>query len=296
MTSELTQKKSISQFLADPNVSKAIEDSLKNRSQQFVTSVISLVSANPKLAECDRKSLLSACMTAAALNLPINQNLGFAYIIPYKDQAQFQMGFKGFIQLALRSGLFTRINVSDVKEGELKSIDRLSGDIDFVWADEGREKLKTIGYVAYFKLNNGFEKSHYMTSEELKAHGVKFSQTAKKGFGLWVDDFDAMAKKTVLKLLISKYAPMNSELQEATLKDQAIIVDDQIQYVDNQAELPEEVSRTKEIARIIKHISDSKTTGELEKCKQAAMDTADDDVIDAYITKEGELLADEVKV
>lgn len=282
----------ISQYINSTNVIKSIKTVLKDRTAQFTTSVISLASSNEKLKDCDKKSLLGACLTAASLNLPINQNLGFAYIIPYTDRksgmtiAQFQMGYKGFIQLAQRSGQFKTINVSDVKEGEIKGINRLTGEIEFSWTEENRESLKTIGFVGYLKLTNGFEKSLYMTNEELKKHGVRFSQTMRKGYGLWVDDFDAMAKKTVIKLLLSKYAPLTTEMAKAQEVDQAVIEEDQIKYLDNKIETPDEISEEKERQRLIKYIKDCKTLEELEMCKDSLQDN---EVFELYIEKEKEL-------
>jgi len=221
------------------------------------------------------------------MDLPINQNLGFAYIIPYKGNAQFQMGYKGFIQLAQRSGQFKTINVSDVRTGEITKIDRLSGEIQFEWKED-RLKLPVIGYVGYMELTNGFKKTLYMTIEELKAHGLRFSQTMKKGFGLWTSDFDAMASKTVIKLLLAKYAPLTVDMQTAQLADQAIIKgQDEFEYTDNVPELPEEVAKEKEKERLKKHINDSKSVKELNKCLEFL---ADDETKKLYQEKLKELL------
>ena len=187
------------------------------------------------LAGCKPESVLTAALTAASLDLPINQNLGFAYLIPYKNKGgevcQFQMGYKGFIQLAQRSGYYKTINATDVREGEMTGFDRLSGELSFEWLDDAeRSKAKVVGYVAYFQLLNGFEKSLFMTTEELEKHAMKYSKNyAKYKTGLWADNFDSMAKKTVLKLLISKFGPLNTQLEDAIQKDQT--ADDE--YVDN---------------------------------------------------------------
>ena len=142
----------ITQYVNQDSVANNIQQVLKDRTPQFITSIVSLVNSNEKLKACDKKSVLGACLVAASLDLPINQNLGFAFIIPYKDQAQFQMGYKGYIQLAMRSGQFKTINVTDVKEGEIKGNNRLSGEIEFEWiAESEREKVKTVGFVAYIK-------------------------------------------------------------------------------------------------------------------------------------------------
>jgi len=170
-------------------------------------------------------------MMAAALDLPINPNLGFAYIIPYGNQAQFQVSYRGLIQLCLRSGQFKTISVTPVYEGQLIENNPLTGykfDFNVKISD------KVIGYCSYFSLINGFEKSLYMTVDEITAHGKKYSKTF--GSGVWKTDYNAMAQKTCLKLLLSKYAPMSIEMQKAIIADQAVIknVEDmEVEYVDN---------------------------------------------------------------
>lgn len=248
-------KLSVQQYVRADAVQQRISSLLDKRAPQFTTSLVTAVNENAKLAECDPQSVVNAALTAASMDLPINQNLGFAYLIPYKtkvkkvtkdgktvfveqDVCQFQMGYKGFIQLAQRSGYYKTINAEEVKEGEIVKVDRLSGEIEFNWIedDEKREKAKTVGYVAYFKLLGGFEKTLYWSAEKCQAHAKKYSKNyAKYGSGLWKDDFDSMAKKTVLKLLISKYGPLNTQLQEAIIKDQTI----DGEYEDNPSRKPD---------------------------------------------------------
>lgn len=229
MTNEVTR------YIKDENVGKRINELLKDRAPQFTTTLMAALNSNKALNSCEPQSVLTAALTAASMDLPINQNLGFAYLIPYKnkdgDVCQFQMGYKGFIQLAQRSGYYKTINATEVREGEIAKIDRLSGEIEFEWIedDKEREKAKVVGYVAYFKLLNGFEKSLYWSVEKCKAHATRFSKSFKFGGGLWKDDFESMAIKTVLKQLISKYGPLNTQLQEAIAKDQTI----NGEYIDN---------------------------------------------------------------
>ncbi len=284
---------SIGQYIAQEPVKKAMSDILGDRTPQFVTSVVSLVNTNTKLQECDKQSLFNACLTAAALDLPINQNLGFAYVIPYNDRklgmvAQFQMGYKGFIQLAQRSGQVQTINSTDVREGEIKNHDLLTGEIEFDWITENREKKPIIGFVAYFKLLSGFEKSLYMSAIDIKKHGVKYSQTAKKGYGLWVDDFNAMAKKTVTKLLLSKYAPLNANIVQALTYDQAVIKDD-ITYIDNIQEDPQYIAAKKDEDRLINAIMEAKTLKDLKACEIAVNGQDNPDVFDIYKQREEQL-------
>ena len=229
MTNEVTR------YIKNENVGKRINELLKDRAPQFTTTLMAALNSNKALNSCEPQSVLTAALTAASMDLPINQNLGFAYLIPYKnkdgDVCQFQMGYKGFIQLAQRSGYYKTINATEVREGEIAKIDRLSGEIEFEWIedDKEREKAKVVGYVAYFKLLNGFEKSLYWSVEKCKAHATRFSKSFKYGGGLWKDDFESMAIKTVLKQLISKYGPLNTQLQEAITKDQTI----NGEYIDN---------------------------------------------------------------
>jgi recombination protein RecT len=211
MTKDLT----VQQYVKSPDVMRRINDLLKDRAGDFIISLSSITNQNSLLAKCDPQSLVMGALTATAMRLPINPNLGFCYLIPYKNKddsytAQLQLGWKSFVQLAMRSNQFKTINVSDVREGEILGHDRLSGDIKFGWVEENREKLPVVGYVAYMALTNGFTKSLYMTVQELNTHSHKYSQTAKKGFGMWIDDFDSMACKTVIKLLLSKYAPLTT--------------------------------------------------------------------------------------
>jgi recombination protein RecT len=272
MSNDISIKpQSITDYLGSPAVQKNIENVLGERKAQFITSVASLVNSTEALQTVDRKSLFSACLTSASLDLPINPNLGFAYIIPYKNNktgevlAQFQMGYKGFIQLSMRSGQFKTINVTDVRDGEMVSNNRLSGEIEFKWIEDNRNSLPIVGFVSYMRLTNGFEKSLYMSVEDMTRHGVRYSKSMKKGYGLWKDDFEAMAKKTVLKLLLSKYAPMSTDMETATLVDQAVVTDEGYKYIDNEPINPTEIAVEKERQRVLKHINESNTLAQLNK-------------------------------
>ena len=217
-------------------------------------------------------SVYNAASVAAILDLPINQNLGFAYIVPYNESyrdeqgnwkkrqvAQFQMGYKGFIQLAQRSGQFKTISAAPIYEGQLVESNPLTG---FVFDFTKKMSDKVIGYAGYFQLLNGFEKTVYATVEELKAHGKKYSQTFKTDKGIWVDNFDAMATKTVIKLMLSKFAPLSIEMQKAITLDQGVIKDetgDDVQYIDH-----EEVVIDKEEERVKLLLSDCQTIEDVE--------------------------------
>lgn len=250
---EKTVTERINDLMTSEKVTEKFKNILGKRTQGFITSVMQVVTSNELLKKAEPASVYSAAATAAVLDLPINNNLGFAYIVPYKDKdgnsiAQFQMGYKGFIQLAQRSGLFKTISVTEVYEGQLIEENPLTG---FVF-DFTKAKSKTIvGYAAYFELLNGFSKTLYMTKETADAHGKKYSQVYRKGFGLWKTDFDTMAMKTVLKQLLSKYAPLSIEMQRAVISDQAVIKDVdtmEVDYVD--ANVQQEIEQTPEPAKI----------------------------------------------
>lgn len=212
---------------------KRFHEILGKKSAGFISSVLSVANSNLKNAE--PQSVLNAAVIAATLDLPINPNLGFAYIVPYGSQAQFQMGAKGFIQLAMRSGQYKTINVREVREGEIVKESKFTGEYEFGEATSD----EVVGYMAYFKLLNGFEKFFYMTKGELEAHGKKYSKNYN---GLWKSNFDSMAKKTVLKLALSKYGVLSIEMQMAQTFDQSVIKNDmvsnnveeaEIEYIDN---------------------------------------------------------------
>lgn len=193
---------------------------LGQKANAFIASLLSMYNANPALAAADPKSILASAMTAATLDLPINPNLAFAHLIPYKGVCQFQMGYRGFIQLAMRTGQYKTINATEVYEGELKSMNKFTGEMEF--APEGRKSDKIIGYVAYFKLVNGFEKYFYMTAEQLAAHGKKYSKTYSLPNGRWAVDPHSMSLKTVIKLLLNKYGILSVDLQRALVIDQSV--------------------------------------------------------------------------
>lgn len=248
-------------FFAKDSVRKKFEEMLGKRAPQFITSVLQIAASNELLQKADPMSIYNAAAVAATLDLPLNNNLGFAYIVPYnvkqkdnsfKVMAQFQMGYKGFIQLAQRSGQFKTISASPIYEGQLTDMNPLTG---FVFDFSKKKSDTVIGYASYFSLINGFEKTFFMTVEDINRHAGKFSQTFKKGFGLWKDEFDNMATKTVLKLLLSKFAPLSVEMQKAVLVDQGIIKDElgnQIEYTDH-----EEIKIDKEAERITLLIQDA---------------------------------------
>lgn len=240
-------------FFEQSFIKKRFEDLLGKRSSSFLTSVLQVVASNELLAKADPMSIFNASLMAATLDLPINNNLGFAYIVPYAGKAQFQLGYKGFIQLAQRSGQFKTISATPIYEGQLVESNPLTGfRFDFSVTSD-----KVIGFAAYFELLNGFQKTFYMPIDKMEAHGKKFSKTFEKNGSLWKTDFEGMGVKTVIKLLLSKYAPLSIEMQKAVIVDQAVINNEDatdITYIDN-----EDPEIDKEDERIIKMLRDCTT-------------------------------------
>ena len=264
-----TPKNPVKLLFDRPEVQAKFKELLGKRASSFCTSVLQIVASNALLKKADPNSIYQSAAVAATLDLPLNNNLGFAYIVPYNNKqpdgtiktvAQFQMGYKGFIQLAQRSGQFLTISSTPIYEGQLIEENPLTG---FVFDFKNRKSDLVIGYAAYFKLVNGFEKTLYMTVADLKKHGGKYSKTFGNKSGLWNQDFDAMASKTVIKLLLSKFAPLSIDMQRAVITDQALINDaetEDVTYIDN-----DEVEIDKEAERIALMIQDAKTPEQLKK-------------------------------
>lgn len=264
---------SFKNLIKDVNVKERFEEMLGNNATSFLLSMLNCVQNNEKLMECDPQSVLMAGAVAGTLALPVDPSLGMAYIIPYGKKAQFQIGYKGLIELGHRSQQFNKLNVSSVKEGELLNTNRLTGEFEFDWFQDQDERAskKTIGYVGYFRLLNGFSKSFYMTTTEIDKHAQKYSKSYKSPIGIWKKDPHAMSMKTVLKLLLDKYAPKSVELRKALRTDQAVIVDwegDSLDYQDNPIEEPktlDQLKEEKEMQRVIEHIENAETTEQLEE-------------------------------
>lgn len=203
----------IKSLLATPAIKKRFEEVLDKKAPQFMASIINLVNSEKQLQVVDQMSVVASCMVAASLDLPVDKNLGYAWVVPYSGRASFQMGYKGYIQLALRSGQYTAMNALEIYEGELVSWNRLSEKLEL---DFNKKKSDAIvGYAGYFELINGFKKTVYWTREEIEAHRVKFS---KSPFG-WKNDYDSMALKTVIRNMLSKWGILSIEMQSAYSED-----------------------------------------------------------------------------
>lgn len=253
-----TQGTGLQSVLQKTEIKKRFEEVMGKRAPAFTSSIISAVNANAQLKECNPMSVISAAMIAASIDLPINPSLGLSYIVPYKGSAQFQVGWKGFVQLALRSGQYKTIHASKVREGQLKTYNSFTGEMEF---SEHSTSDKAIGYLLYFKLLNGYEKYFYMTTEEIEAHAKKYSAAYKKNFGVWTENFDAMALKTVVKLGLSKYGVLSIDMQKAVEMDQAEVNEKgEAKYIDGEVVEKTEENETT-VDKLNKKIRDKKAEG-----------------------------------
>lgn len=228
MTNEVTVRPAltISQLAHSEKFANHIQKLLGSRSQQFMTSVLTLANSYVDLQQCDPNKVFNECLKAATLDLPLDQNLGFAYVLPYKDwrtgtvRPQFQMGYKGFIQLAMRSGEYETIGVREVYSNEFQGYDVFTGEEIIKFLPVSERGKEVIGYASFFITLKGFRKRLYMSNEDLDKHGAKYSKSYNNKNGIWKTEPDAMKKKTVLKLLLSRWGILSTQLAHAIEIDQ----------------------------------------------------------------------------
>ncbi len=251
-------KKLINNTLGDPK-----------RASKFIAAISSAVATNASLQQCDAGSILSGALLGEALNLSPSPQLGQYYLVPFKDKAQFQLGYKGYIQLAIRSGQYKDIDVIEVREGEYKGRDKITGkhQFEFIEDEVEREEKPIIGYMAYFEHLNGFYKNLYWSKEKMQKHALEYSQAyasdVKKGttYSFWSKDFNGMAFKTMLRQLISKWGIMSIDMQEALTKDMSVVKEDgTYDYIDNQpiVSVPTEEKINTEVAETTEKITEVK--------------------------------------
>lgn len=247
--------------------------------QRFISAVVSAVQTNPALQECTNQSILSAALLGESLKLSPSPQLGQYYMVPFNDKdrgkvAQFQLGYKGYIQLAIRSGQYKKLNVIAIKTGELVKFDPLNEEIEvkLIEDEEQREAAETIGYYAMFEYTNGFRKALYWSKKKMEAHALKYSQgyknDKKKGtaYTFWSKDFDGMAYKTMLRQLISKWGIMSIDMVAALDADMAVINEDGTKdYVENDPDIIIQPEPEQEAA-VVDH-----TTGEVVSDVQTAL-------------------------
>jgi recombination protein RecT len=239
MENKPVQQNTLKSILSQESVKKRFEEILKSKASSFTANLAVMVNNNEMLKKCDTTSVISAAIIAASLDLSLDPNLGMAALVPFAGKAQFQIMYKGLIQLSIRTGQYSRIGVTEIYKGQLKSENPLTGEYEF---DFSVKSDVIIGFAAYFKLSNGFEKTEYWSIDKTKAHGKKFSQTFKKDYGLWKDDFSSMGKKTVIKSLLNTWGVKSIEMQQAIKFDQSTIKTDETyqelepEYIDNTQE------------------------------------------------------------
>lgn len=242
------QKTGLTAYLTNDAVKRQINNVVGGKNgDRFIASIVSAVQVNSDLQECTNPSILSAALLGESLKLSPSPQLGQYYMVPFRNnkkgckEAQFQLGYKGYIQLAIRSGQYKKLNVLAIKDGELVRFDPLNEEIEVNLIDdeEVREEAKTIGYYAMFEYTNGFRKAMYWSKKKMEAHALKYSKgcAAKKGYTFWEKDFDGMAYKTMLRQLISKWGIMSIDMQNAMESDMAVIHEDGTKdYVDTVSE------------------------------------------------------------
>jgi len=257
------------------NVQQRFEKLLGKKAPGFITSVLQVVQNSGSLSKANPQTVLNAAATAAALDLPINPNLGFAWIVPYKGQAQFQLGWRGYVQLALRTGQYERMNVTQVYENQFNSWNAMTEELDADFSIEGTGEV--VGYVAYFRLINGYEKTSFWSKAKVEAHAKKYSQSYGRRGVPWSDLFDEMALKTVLKNTLSKWGIMSIELQTAQLADQSIQVEEgEYQYLDNAPEQIEDKTAADELARAKEWIEKAEGHDDLDMIEESFIDRPDE--------------------
>jgi recombination protein RecT len=289
------QKTGLTAYLTQDAVKNQINSIIGGKNgTKFIASIVSAVQNNSTLQECTNPSILSAALLGESLNLSPSPQLGQYYLVPFNDKekgkvAQFQLGYKGYIQLAIRSGQYKKLNVLSIKEGELIRFNPLEEEIEVRLIDdeEERENAVTVGYYTMFEYTNGFKKAIYWSRKKMEAHAKKFSQGYKKdlekgwSYTFWSKDFDGMAYKTMLRQLISKWGVMSIEMQQAIDADMAVINEDGTKsYVDNEENIiDQEVVETKaEETRV------EETKAEETKVEETAKETAEatSDVQEAF--------------
>ena len=235
-------------MLNAPSVKAKFEEMLGKRAPQFLTSITSVVSNNALLQKADASSIVMGAAIAASMDLPLNPNLGYAALVPFNSKdgcfAQFQIMVKGWTDLFLRSGQCQSLINEVVYEGQLVSKNKFTGE--YVFDESAKTSDKIIGVMAYFRLTNGFEKTEYMTIEEVKAHAQKFSQSYRRGAGIWKEHFEEMAKKTCLKRLLTKWAPKSLEMNMLQTFDQSVVKGDIHHLEEAEAQYPDNNNSTQD--------------------------------------------------
>ena len=235
MASQEMTKSNFQTVLYSEAVQNRFMELLDKGAAGFMSTLLTVYNGSPMLQKCSAKSILGAAGLAATIKLPITPSLGYAYVVPYGNDATFQIGWKGLVQLAHRTGQYKRLHAGIIREGEIIGTNTLTGEP--IVGEKVSEKI--IGYVAYMELVNGFSKTLYMTKAEIEDHAQKYSKSyaydlrSGKKNSVWTTNFDAMAKKTVLKLLLVRWGVMSIEMQQVIAADQSVVDKNSFTYIDN---------------------------------------------------------------
>lgn len=224
-----TAKKTLAQLLDSPDIKGRYEAMLKSKAPGFISSILNTVNSNDelkKIAINNPLSIIRATAVAAALDLPIDKNLGFSWVVPYGSEAQFQLGYKGYIQLALRTGQYKKINAVPVYQNQYRSWNALTEALEADFGIDGEGEV--VGFAVYFELINGFTKLTYWSKKQLLDHGKKYSKTFNSSYSPWKSNTDAMCLKTAIKLTLSKWGILSIEMQTAIKADQAVVKSDDL--------------------------------------------------------------------
>ncbi|MCC4456493.1 recombinase RecT [Limosilactobacillus reuteri] len=277
-----TQQITVKQFVNMNSTKKRFEDVLGNRAPQFMSSLVSVVNSNQDLQQVEAASVINSALVAAALDLPINPNFGYMYIVPYNGQAQPQMGYKGYIQLAQRSGQYRKITVAELYEDEFISWDPLMEELKYEAHREKErdEKEQPVGYFGHFELLNGFQKTVYWTRQQVDNRRKRFSQAGGKNSdkpkGVWAKNYNAMALKTVIKDLLTKWGPMTVDMQTAYGADEEEYNEnprDVTPVQDTASAQSEEGYQTQDILNSFDQAEKEKATEEKKQTKKPAKAT-----------------------
>lgn len=206
-------------------VRKMFDNALKENSGAFISSLIDLYNSDAYLQKCNAQEVMMEALKAATLNLPINKSLGYSYIVPYKNKPTFTIGYKGLIQLAMRSGQYKNLNAGIIYEGMELEEDYLSGTFAIVGK---KQSEKVLGYFAYFKLTNGFEKALYLSKEDIEVHGKKYSPAFSSSYSPWKTEFDTMGQKTVIRQLLGKYGVLSIEMQNVIKEEEDLVITNEV--------------------------------------------------------------------
>lgn len=276
----------VKELVRSDTIKSKFNDVLGKRAPQFISSIVNIVNSNQDLKNVDQTSVISSALVAASLDLPINQNFGYMYLVPYKGMAQPQMGYKGYIQLAQRSGQYKRLNAISVYKDEFHGWNPLTEELNYTPAFRDRDKdEQPIGYVGSFKLLNGFEKTVFWTHSMIDDHRQKFSKMSGKQqpSGVWATDFDAMALKTVLRNLIGKWGPMSVDMQTAFLTDEETVDDVSNDIKDINATETDEAPASDVSELINNNDSSSKNTKKTSsKTSRKAKENSNQEILDGF--------------